>query len=201
MDAAGVLDERYDTVDDIVRARHVPSPQLVGTPERRTLDLNALSAKGVRLVGRIGRIADGTAQFAGSLANVCTLADLKMHRLLKTLDEWASETGADRELEAPHRFEPTCIDGKPTLELDLSDSAIRTVIWATGYRPDFSWLDLPVLDRKGWVRHDGGVVTDAPGMYVLGMPFLRRRRSSFIHGADADTHDLAEHLHAYLGTR
>jgi hypothetical protein len=78
---------------------------------------------------------------------------------------------------------------------------IRTIVWATGYRPDFSWLDLPALDRNGWVRHDGGVVTDAAGMYVLGMPFLRRRRSSFIHGANADTHDLAEHLHRRLGTK
>jgi putative flavoprotein involved in K+ transport len=201
MDAAGVLDERYDTVDDVVRARHVPSPQLVGTPDRRTLDLNALSSNGVRLVGRIGRIVDGTAQFAGSLTNVCKLADLKMNRLLKLLDEWARDAGIDGELEPAHRFEPTDVDAKPTLELDLSNGELRTIIWATGYRPDFSWLDVPVLDRNGWVRHDGGVVTDAAGMYVLGMPFLRRRRSSFIHGASPDTHDLAEHLHTYLGSR
>jgi putative flavoprotein involved in K+ transport len=200
MDAAGVLDEGYDTVDDVVRARHVPSPQLVGTPERRTLDLNTLSAGGVRLVGRLGRIIDGTAQFAGSLANVCKLADLKMNRLLKTLDEWADEAGVDDDVEPPHRFEPTRVDAKPTLELDLANGPIRTIIWATGYRPDFSWLDVPVIDRKGWIRHDGGVVTDAAGLYVLGMPFLRRRRSSFIHGASADTHDLAEHLHAHLGS-
>jgi putative flavoprotein involved in K+ transport len=201
MEAAGVLDERYDTVDDVVRARHVPSPQLVGTPDRRTLDLNALTASGVRLVGRLGRFTDGTAQFAGSLRNVCTLADLKMNRLLKLLDEWACDAGIDDELEPPHHFEPTCVDAKPTLELDLSKGAIRTIIWATGYRPDFSWLDIPVLDRKGSIRHDGGVVTDAAGLYVLGMPFLRRRGSTFIHGASADTHDLAEHLHAHLGSR
>ncbi len=76
MDAAGVLDQRHDEVDDIVRARHVPSPQLIGTPERATIDLNTLTARGVCLVGRLGRIHDGVAHFSVSLANVCTLADL-----------------------------------------------------------------------------------------------------------------------------
>ena len=86
----------------------------------------------------------------------------------------------------------------PPLEIDLDAGEIGTIIWATGYRPDYSWLDLPVLDRKGRIRHDGGVVRDAPGMYLLGANVLRRRRSSFINGADQDTADLAEHLAGYL---
>ena len=89
MDAAGVLDERYDEVDDIARARKVPSLQLVGTPERKTLDLNALRAIGVKLRGKLAGIADGKAQFSGSLRNACALADLKMNRLLDTIDAWA----------------------------------------------------------------------------------------------------------------
>jgi len=80
MDAAGVLDERYDAVDDINRARRVPSLQLTGSPERSTLDLNALTAMGVRLAGRLAGINGGTAQFAGSLRNMCELSDLKMNR-------------------------------------------------------------------------------------------------------------------------
>jgi len=199
MDGAGLLDERYDEVDDVVRARHVPSAQLIGSPARVALDLNSLSSNGVRIVGRLGRISDGVAQFAGSLKNVCALADLKMNRLLNRFDEWASETGIDDAVGPSHRFEPTRVESTPTLSLDLGEAGIRTVIWATGYRPDYSWLDVPVLDRKGYVRHDGGVVTDAPGMYVLGMPFLRRRRSTFINGAISDTEDLAGHLHAYIG--
>ena len=83
------------------------------------------------------------------------------------------------------------------LSMDLHDSRIRTVIWATGYRPDYSWLDVPVLDRKGRIRHDGGVVV-APGMYVMGLPFMRRRKSSFIDGAGDDAADLAAHLHRSL---
>jgi putative flavoprotein involved in K+ transport len=201
MDAAGILDERYDQIDDLLRARHLPSPQLIGTPERATLDLNTLTAQGVRIVGRLGRIADGVAQFAGSLANVCALADLKMNRLLSNLDQWARATGIDDRVEPPHRFEPTRLGAHPTLDLDLTSGEISTIIWATGYRPDYTWLQVPVLDRHGRIRHDGGVIADAPGLYLLGTPVLRRRRSSFIHGAAADTDDLARHLHAHLDRR
>ncbi len=197
MDAAGVLDERYDEVDDIVRARRVPSMQLVGTPERATFDLNALTDIGVRLVGRLAGIRDGRAQFSGSLRNKCELADLKLGRLLDTIDEWAMASGIDDGVPPPHRFDPTRVAEPPLLGLDLSSGEIQTVIWATGYRPDYSWLDVDVLDNKGLVRHDGGVV-EAPGMYLIGAPFLRRRKSSFIDGACTDAADLVVELAAFL---
>lgn len=192
MHESGLLDERYDEIDDIVRARHVPSPQLVGTAERATLDLNALRAIGVRIVGRLGAITHGRAQFSGSLRNVCALADLKMHRLLDTIDERLGFT------DTTDRPEPTAVDDDPILDLDLAGGAIRTVVWATGYKPDYSWLKLPVVGRNGHLLHDGGVVTGAPGLYALGLPFLRRRRSSFLHGAAADTAELADHLDGWL---
>ena len=88
MDASGLLDERYDEVPDLVRARNLPSMQLVGSPQR-TVDLNALRRLGVRVVGRLVGIREGTVQFSGSLTNVCALADLKMGRLLDTIDAWA----------------------------------------------------------------------------------------------------------------
>ena len=197
MDATGVLDERYDEVDDINRARNVPSPQLAGSQERSTLDLNALTGIGVKLIGRLAGIRDGTAQFSGSLRNNCALADLKMNRLLNTIDEWASENGLDDQVPSPHRFAGTAVADSPPLGLDLTDGQIQTIVWATGYRPDYSWLDVPVLDRKGKIRHDGGVVA-SPGMYLMGMTFLRRRKSSFIHGAADDARDLSDHLTSYL---
>ena len=106
MDAAGLLDERYDEVPDLLRARNLPSMQLVGTPERATLDLNALRALGVRLVGRLAGIRDGTALFSGSLPNVCALADLKLGRLLDTIDGWAARAGIGGD-QPPQRFAPT----------------------------------------------------------------------------------------------
>lgn len=199
MERLGRLDERYDEVDDIVRARHVPSPQLVGTPDRSTLDLNALTARGVKLVGRLSAIDGGVAYFSGSLRNVCALADLKQIRLLDEIDEWATESGLDPEVGAPERYPDTRVDDDPLLRLDLSSAEIETVVWATGYRPDYSWLEVPVLDRKGELRHDGGVVTDSPGLYRIGLNFLRRRKSSFIHGAEDDARDITDHLAGYLG--
>jgi putative flavoprotein involved in K+ transport len=198
MEAAGILGETYQEVDDLVRARNVPSPQLVGTPEQATIDLNTLTDRGVRLVGRLAGVSDGRAQLSGSLVNLCTLADLKMNRLLGTFDEWANQSGAAGEVGEPHRFEPTRVDPSPPLTLDLRGGEITSVVWATGYRPDYSWLHVPVLDRKGRVRHDGGVVKDAPGLYLLGTNVLRRRRSSFIAGAAADTDELGDHLRRYL---
>jgi putative flavoprotein involved in K+ transport len=201
MDAAGVLNERYDEVDDIARARRVPSLQLAGAPDRSTLDLNALTEIGVKLVGRLGGITEqGRVQFAGSLRNMCALSDLKMNRLLKLIDDWARANGLDDGIEPPHRLPPTRVEESPPLGLDLARGEIKAIIWATGYRPDYSWLDLPVLDRHGMVRHDGGVVP-SPGVYLMGTPFLRRRKSTLIDGAGDDARDLSDHLVSYLRGR
>jgi putative flavoprotein involved in K+ transport len=200
MEAAGVLDQRYDEVEDLARARSVPSLQLVGSPERASLDLNALQAQGVRLVGRLAGISDGRLQFSGSLRNQCALSDLKMNRLLDSFDRFATDAGLDGEVAPPHRFPPTEVPENPPLLLELARSGIRTILWATGYRPDYGWLEVPVLDHKGRLRHDGGVV-DSPGLYVMGLPFLRRRKSQLIAGAGDDARDLCEHLAAHLHGR
>ncbi len=197
MDVAGVLDERYDEVDDINRARNVPSLQLAGSDDHRTVDLNLLTSIGVKLIGRLAGINDGKAQFSGSLRNQCALSDLKMNRLLDTIDEWATANGLDDEVDPPHRFEPTEVEASPPLGMDLTNGEIKTVIWATGFRPDYSWLDVPVFDRKGRIRHDGGIV-EAPGMYLMGIQFLRRRKSALIDGASDDARDLSAHLASYL---
>ena len=197
MDGAGVLDEFYTEVDNLARVRSVPSLQLAGTDERRTVDLNSLTDIGVKLIGRLAGINDGKAQFSGSLTNQCAMSDLKMNRLLDRIDEWATESGLDDQLDPPHRFEATRVEASPPLGLDLASGEFRTVLWATGFRPDYSWLDVPVLDRKGHILHDGGVV-EAPGMYLIGIPFLRRRKSSLIDGAGDDARDLSAHLAAYL---
>ena len=201
LEATGLLAERYDQIDDLTRARHLPSPQLTGTPQATTTDLNSLTAQGVRIVGRLGRVTDGVAQFSGSLTNTCALADLKMNRFLNRADEWATASSLDGELPPPHRFAPTHVDPRSPLELDLTTGEITTVLWATGFQPDHSWLDIPVRDRTGHIRHDGGVVTGAPGLYILGMPVLRTRASTYIHGAATDSEALAGHLHSFLSRR
>ncbi|MFB9184646.1 NAD(P)-binding domain-containing protein [Dactylosporangium sucinum] len=196
MDASGVWDQRYDEIDDLTRARRLPSPQLVGAPDRATLDLNALTDLGVQLVGRWAAVRDGTALFSGGLRNVFSLADLKLERLLDTFDEWARTSGA--EAGPPERFAPTRVPASSRLQLDLRRGEIRTIVWATGFRPSYDWLDVPVVDAKGRLDHDGGVVA-SPGLYALGLPVLRRRKSTFIHGIEDDAREVIDHLAGHLG--
>ena len=210
MDASGVWDQRYDEVEDLTRARRLPSPQLVGTPERTTLDLNALASMGVELVGRWAAVRDGSALFSGGLRNVFSLADLKMNRLLGTFDEWAltkwaltkwaQTSGRDAEVGPPERFPPTRVPESTRLQLDLGSGEIRSVVWATGFRPEYGWLDVPVVDAKGQLRHEGGVAA-RPGLYALGLPVLRRRRSTFMCGIEDDAREVIEHLARYLAAR
>jgi len=191
-----VLDQRIEEIDDPMRARRLPSPQLVGSAERTTLDLNTMRQHGVEVCGRLAGIRGTRALFSGSLHNVCALADLKMNRLLDGFDAWAREQGIDREVGDIERLQPTDVGASPRLGSDFGTD-VRTIVWASGYRPDYAWLDAPVFDRRGNLRHDRGIV-DAPGLYVLGLPFLRRRKSSFIHGAEDDVREIAVHLFAHL---
>ncbi len=197
MEQAGIWNQRYDEIDDLTRARNLPSPQLIGSPGRATLDLNTLGAAGVEIAGRLATIRDGHALFSGGLRNQFALADLKMDRLLDTFDEWARADARGADAGPPARLEPTRAPASSRLDLDLGSGEIRSIIWATGFSPDYSWLDVPVIDPKGRLRHDGGVV-DAPGLYAIGLPVLRRRKSTFIHGAEDDARDLIDHLDRYL---
>jgi len=198
LDAIGVLDDRYDSVDDLERARRTPSPQLIGGSN--AVDLNALQDLGVEIVGRMTDIRNGRALFSGGLANACNSADLKMYRLLGTIDEWVHKHGLENGLEGAYRPLPTQVPLSPMLDRCLIDGGINTILWATGYRPDFSWLDVPVFDARGRLHHQGGVV-DTPGLYAMGLTFMRRRRSHQISGVGDDARELAEHLVGYLYRR
>jgi putative flavoprotein involved in K+ transport len=150
-------------------------------------------------VGRWAAVRDGRALFSGGLRNVCSLADLKMNRLLGVFDEWAAAGESREEFDPPDRLAPTQVPASPRLQLDLLSGEIRAIVWATGFRPDYRWLEVPVLDAKGQLRHDGGVA-DSPGLYALGLPVLRRRRSTFIHGIEDDAREVIEHLTRFLAT-
>lgn len=191
MEHAGIHATRIGEVDDVVRARNVPSLQLVGSQEHRFCDLGSLIDAGVEIVGRLSAVRDGTALFSGGLANHCAHSDLKMNRLLDTLDAWA-ENGAMPGVGPVERFAPTPVSPGSRLMLPLGTGRIRTILWATGFRPDHSWLHLPVFDRKGALMHEEGIV--APGLYVLGLPFQRRRNSALIDGVGHDANALADHM-------
>jgi putative flavoprotein involved in K+ transport len=194
MDALGLFDERYTDVADLARARRLPSAQLVGSPQRHSLGLHELQYAGVRLVGRLVGVTDRRAQFSGSLANYLRSADLKQLRLLDRIDELVASDALGTDVPDPDRPETTRI---PAAVTEIRWDNFESVIWATGYRSVYPWLDPTVLDRRGQIAHDGGVMRQ-PGMYLLGQPFLRRRSSSFIYGLEQDAVELAQHVATYL---
>ncbi|WP_299832509.1 NAD(P)-binding domain-containing protein [uncultured Roseobacter sp.] len=197
LDAIGALDESLDDVDDLTRVRRAPSPQLIGGTD--PVDLTALNRLGVEIVGRLADIRGGRALFSGGLAHLCQAADLKLGRLLDRIDIWAAERSPGAALTPSTRPSATPLPTAPRLSLDFGSGEIASIVWATGFRPADDWFrDLPVFDRRGRLVHDGGVVTGAPGLYVLGLPFLRRRRSLQISGAGPDTRDIARHLDLHL---
>jgi len=200
LDAAGILDESAADVRDLEASRRQPSFQLVGRSDRATLDLPALAAKGVRLTGRLEAIDGTRVGFRDDLAASVTRADAKLARLVGRLERFVARAGLGREVEAAEAIAPFVPPPAPRA-LDLAAEGISTVLWATGYRRVYDWLRLPVVDARGEIRHRDGVVDGAPGLYVLGLRFLRRRNSSFLDGVGADAAALADHLVARRSPR
>jgi putative flavoprotein involved in K+ transport len=193
LEQTGLLDETTAEVSDLQRARAQPSFQLVGGADGRTLDLGTLRNMGVRIVGRTIGAAGTTLCLRDDLAETTGAAQAALERLLQRIDIVADGAGA------PPAADAACVLdlGSSPTALDLRSEGIRTVLWATGYGRNYSWLRVPVLDETGEVLHDGGV-TRSPGLYVLGLNFMRRRRSHFIDGVGLDAEDLAQHIDCYL---
>ncbi len=196
MDASGMLDDPALETGNLEAARRQPSLQLVGGPTPRDLDLAVLRAQGVRLFGRLAGLDGTTAKFAGDLERSTGASHVRMQRTLKRIDDFISDHGLSApEAEVATRLPFFANGGDMTL--DLQRGGISTVIWATGYSRRYPWLKLPVLDSRGEIFHRGGVAA-VPGLYVLGLTFLRRRRSNFIDGCGFDAQDLAPVIKAQL---
>jgi putative flavoprotein involved in K+ transport len=188
-DAMGIFDETIDQVRNLPASRRQPSMQLVGRPDRRSLDLAMLQRSGVRLTGRLRGIDGRRVAFEEDLAGSVAHADRKLRRLLRRIDAYIRREGIEAEAESI----PSIRVPAAPAEIDLRAAGIRTVVWATGYRRSYPWLRVPVLDERGEIRHEGGV-TPIPGLYVLGLQFMRRRSSSFIGGVGQDAEELAQRI-------
>jgi putative flavoprotein involved in K+ transport len=194
LDRIGALDRTIGDVPELARARAQPSMQLIGSRDRRGLDLGVLYARGVRILGR-GVTADGAVmRFRDDLPETVAAAQRTLKRLLARIDPAADAMGAPPE---PEALRPIRLGPSPA-GLDLAAERIRTVLWATGYVRDYGWLKLPAaLDAAGEIIHDGGI-TLVPGLYVLGLRFLWRRKSSFLDGVGPDALALSEHILGHL---
>jgi len=192
LDQYGVLEDDSATEADLRVARSQPSMQLVGRPDRRNLDLGVLHDIGVRLIGRVAGIEDRIAYVNNNLAEAVAGSHARMERVLRRIDIFADAVGAHTEA-WPARL---AFDVSPAA-LDLAANDIRTVVWATGFSRNYRWLHVPVLDASDEIIHTGGV-TPSPGLYVIGLRFLRRRDPSFIAAVSDDATEVAAEVERHL---
>ncbi len=185
----GSFDRTIDTLADPAAVRSAPAfVQAGGT---RDLDLRRLVAAGVRPVGRLAGVFGGTAWFADDLAATVAEADANVVAFRDAVDEHVRRTGSPAAPPEPAPPPPGAWVSDAPGRIDLDEAGITSVIWATGFRRDFSWIDAPVFDATGEPVQRRGV-TAAPGLFFLGLRWMYRRGSDTIHGVGADAEHLAE---------
>jgi len=192
LELIGSFEKTIDDVDDIIAARTEPSLGVVGRPDHSTLDLATLAANGVRIVGR-ALDGDGTRLSLGTdVRRLVDTADRQMAGLLGRIDQAIEQFGLTAEVLDPEPIPSLTMRSIPD-SIDLAAVGIETIVWATGYRRGYEWLDLPLLDHRGEIAQHRGV-TCIPGAYVLGQRFQHFRNSNFIDGVGRDATFVAEHI-------
>ncbi|MER7082901.1 FAD-dependent oxidoreductase, partial [Saccharopolyspora kobensis] len=176
-----------------------------GAQGGRTVDFRALAADGITLLGMTRTFADGRIRFADDLRQNIANGDANYLKMLDEADEYIARNGLDLPEEPQARTfapDPECVTD-PITELDLAGAGITSIIWATGFRPDYDWLQVEAFGEDGKPQHTRGVSAE-PGIYFLGLPWLSRRGSSFIWGVWHDAAYVAEHIsiqRSYLSYR
>ena len=160
-----------------------------------TVDFRQLAQQGIKLVGLTQAFNDGVVTFRSDLADNLARGDENYLSLLDAADAYIERNGLDLPSEPQARGrlpDPECVTN-PILQLDLIKAGIKTIIWATGYSVDFSWLPSSALDANGKPQHQRGVSSE-PGIYFVGLPWLSRRGSTFIWGVWHDAKHIADHV-------
>eukprot|EP01037_Dinobryon_pediforme_P009720 gene9720-9785_t len=162
-----------------------------------TIDFRRLAGRGVTLLGRATAFESGVMRFAPDLADCIAEGDANYLSLLDAADAYVTREGLDLPPEPEARVfdpDPSCVTD-PLLALNLRGAGITSIVWATGYALDFSWINAGTYDARGRPQHHRGI-SDVPGLYFLGLSWLARRASSFIFGAEHDAAYLADHIAA-----
>lgn len=189
----GVLGEWDKEV--ATRGREHVTIAVSGARGGETIDFRALAAQGMTLVGLTKSFIDGKVTFDSDLADNIAQGDANYLSLLNAADAYIARNNLDlpEEPEARHMLpDPDCVT-HPILELDLAGAGITSIVWATGYAVDYSWLKVNAFDANGKPQHQRGVSSE-PGVYFLGLPWLSRRGSSFIWGVWHDARHIADHI-------
>jgi putative flavoprotein involved in K+ transport len=192
LERIGALDRTIDQMQSVAEARHEPSLQLVGRSTGGDVDLATLAARGVTLTGRLTSVDRMSVSFADDLNTSTARADWRLRHLLERIDRHISAHGLSDDVAPREDLRPTPEIDAPR-QLDLRGSGVSTVIWATGHRRSYPWLQLPGIVLEGELVHQYGI-TPVPGLYVLGQRFQRTRRSNFLDGVGADAVIVTRHL-------
>jgi putative flavoprotein involved in K+ transport len=192
MDALGM----WDTPAENPPQAHIPLP-VSGAYGGETVDFRRLAIRGLVPLGRVEGFRAGVMHFAQDLASSLAKGDMSYLSFLDAADAYAVRKGLKLPEEPAARIiepdRPWIVDS--FRKIDFREAGIGAIVWATGYTLDFSWLDVPVFDEHGWPMHNHGV-TDVPGLYFLGLPWLSTRASSFIWGLGHDASRLADNIAA-----
>jgi putative flavoprotein involved in K+ transport len=194
----GVLG-KWDAETPPEGAEHV-TIAVSGAHGGHTVDFRALAASGIQLVGLTASFHDGILRFAPDLGRNIADGDANYLSLLDEADAYVARNGLDLPEEPGARElgpDPECVTD-PLLELDLADAGVTSVVWATGFAADYSWLQVDAFDERGRPKHRRGVSAE-PGVYFLGLPWLSRRGSSFIWGVWHDAKHIAGHIETQRG--
>jgi putative flavoprotein involved in K+ transport len=186
----GLLERTVDTLPSPA-ARLACFPQVSGAHGGCDLNVHTLAAAGAVLLGRVRGLREGRVSVAGDLPASLAAADAFATGIRRAIDGHARGLGlpsAD-DWPAPPAHPPGLADG----ELDLRAAGITSLVWATGFRPDFGWIRPPIAAQDGFPEHRRGV-TSQPGLYVLGLPWLHKWKSATLLGAGEDAQFIAEQI-------
>ena len=193
LDLMGYYDLSIDQHPQKEKVRSKANHYLTGRDGGREIDLRRFALEGMQLHGRLKNIASNKLEFFNDLKQNLDGADAVSESIKKTIDNFIAKNNLEAPLEPP--YQPVWQPAMDIPDLDLAEANITTVIWCTGFQSDFSWIEIPVFDGKGYPCHDRGV-TDIKGLYFLGLPWLYTWGSGRFSGVARDATYLADYIMA-----
>ena len=187
---AGILDDTVDSLPSPA-ARLVCNPPISGNDGGHDCHPRWLAARGAVIVGRLEGVRKSTAHFSPGIEKTLTAGDQVAYSVIARIDEYIAEHGLEAAAPEAHESVTSPIVDVP--RIDLRDAGITTILWATGYRPDYSWIELDVTDEFGWPVQERGV-SEHPGVYFVGVNWLHKRKSALFGGVGEDAEHVVSHL-------
>jgi len=192
---AGMLDVGLEELEDPAM-QYATQPQVSGTEGGHTVSLQSLARDGATLLGRVVAVDGGKARLGDDLRDCIAFADEWAVKLRKDIDTFIESRDIDAPEAEPDPGEPPLPDLRGSdgwRSVDLQEAGITSVVWCTGFDADWSWVKIDVFDGRGRPRHLGGV-TESPGLYFLGFPWLSKRKSGILYGVGEDAARIVRHI-------